>query len=242
MNPENLSPELEETIKLLLKNPRTARKFLQSAGIPSVSLPYYNERLAKELVPYIDKMLETKEDFAFPIDVFGGQMSVNTLKKRMLNTIKYIVDHLDNEDKRYLNWRLSVEVCIEDTAIVLRWRDRPKFEPNSTWYGYPVTKRPESHLWRSELADWIESDKPLFHKTGLTLKSEDIIYIKELFSTSPAFTARVSESEIKVIRERIEDEETNDQVCESGITEQTDSSSDEGGEEPTGIQGAEGSD
>lgn len=229
----------QEKINLLKElaaaSPSFRRQLLRDLGISDNrgnGSVYYRKDIALGIQEYVDKQIEQKVSYKFPINFYGDAMSLNTLHNKIIQAAKYLVDNLDTTDKKYFKWRRCVEIQkVPGVGVIFKWMKLRHPEELEKEYGgifYAVPMEEEQNSWKSEIYNWmameISTPNP-FHKKGLMLDISEQKFLTELFSDNPGYTARITESEIKVIKEIIPNEKTNNEVCEDR-TEYPDSGAD----------------
>jgi hypothetical protein len=187
MSPEAVKEALK-TLQEMLEIPSLRKIILPQLGLDlsrTGSGTYYNPNLAKGLIPTIDAMIadEKKRPFLLPLDFYGPYMSINSLKARLFQAAKYLVDHLDTDDRKYYTWRSNVDFSIRDNGIIIKWKSLKQAAPsNLAWHAVPVDEDEKSNEWKDALYSWMENPvDDWIHLKGLQLSVLDLKTVKDLF-------------------------------------------------------------
>lgn len=168
--------------------------------------PYYKEFFALLIKKEIDKMIQLGDGIIYRYDIFcdesKGGMSKNTLYLKVNQSIHYLCDNLDT-DNRYKQWR--------DLTLVRRDKDRggitieyiPDFQKNERqgFRGESIMPSEQSPSWRKRMDDWLESDNNLpFVQERIGLTAEQVQTLREELRSLAGIQAMVSFNTIKIIR------------------------------------------
>lgn len=211
----NLSPEnipTKEDFKAMLAglkdviraNPKLNKgKILKSDIVDKGG--YYNEKEATGLIPYLDEIMVDKEDRELRYEDYT-KWSPNTLWAKINQAMKYIIDNLDPEGK-YRELRTHLRISKEETGIFFRYSEQTSADG---WILYKVKdskKMLDNYKTRVyKFMETSEEGEELDIKENLSLTTEEVEQMKELFSESPIFMAYISPTRIKIVHTKQEDE------------------------------------
>lgn len=201
----NLSQEQAATvldgIRELFKIPGTKKAILRSLiktakGEPNSS---HEEREAMKLIPLINDMIDSREEFEIRFIDYAGYYTPNTLWIKINKALRYITDHLDTPELKYINWRTRVFVKRTPSSIAFIWKMNNTTASSEGWIAHKVEKSTD---YKKRTLEYLEKsavgDDPL-HIVGLNLSPEQIEEMKLILEGNENFLAKVVEKEIKIV-------------------------------------------
>ncbi len=195
---------LVEGFKDLIKaSPKLQKKILRNTEERSGG-NYYNRNDAEKLKPFLDEMIVDGEPREFRF-VDYPQWSPNTVWLKINQAIKYIVDNLDTEDRKYAIFRNRLKICKIETGVLFKIVDSPTI---NGWIAHKVSGEISKELetYKDQVFRFMETSEEgeELDLKDLTISEEEVIKMKELLDPSPIFAAFVSCSRIKIIHLRSE--------------------------------------
>lgn len=219
--------DIASAIKQVFRDPSVAKNVIHAAAgtrpktwSDRSNATYYKECYAIEIRGYIDKMIEARAAgdeeccLRFDYDVFCGEkkhgqrtiMSENTLYLKINSAIRYLVERMDTEDRRYGQWR-DRTVCDkreELNGIVYKFasgsRSNPSIAP--TDYGPELVKEPVmKQEWEKRLDFWLQSSnqKP-FVEENVRLSIPEIEALELKLAQLPNILRDITPRSIKLIK------------------------------------------
>lgn len=170
------------------------------------SYPYYKEFYASKLIESINAMIESGESLLFSYEVYcdcENPVTKETLYKMINQSIRYLVENMDNEDLKYLTWRNSVEIHRMDHGILIEYsRGFKLVSGEKDFKGTLVSPTGDgTPKWRVELDEWLEGDsmKP-FVKERLTLSLEEVTELKLQLAEDIRIMCSVDCTSVRIIK------------------------------------------
>jgi len=173
------------------------------------NLPYFKEVHALYMKKYIDLMMETGNDIVFPYSTFcpPGDITPKTLYQKINQSIRYLVERLDNDQKIYAKWYELVDIDTtykNNTALRISFSRgivNGQLDPNTP---SPIMTEPPQAMppWRVKMENWLEGDdeKP-FIVEKLALSPEQVTALrKDIKTNCPNVEASITFSHIKLIK------------------------------------------
>lgn len=167
--------------------------------------PYYKEFYARNIKEAIDKQLENRQDIVYRYSVFCGRdeelCSRTTLYNRVNQSIRFLLEHLDTNDKKYLNWKKIVRIERIAGLGVRISMIREFRNPQSNFTPDFVLPKEEQPLWQRKMEDWLESGetKPfVMEKLALTEERVKELYVE--LNRLKGIAAQVTSTSIKIVR------------------------------------------
>lgn len=167
--------------------------------------PYYKEFYAQNIKEAIDAQLINRQDIVYRYDTFCGKdeeiISKATLYNRVNQSIRYLLDHLDTDDKTYLSWRKIVRIERKQGLGILIYMI-PEFR--SPAYNHTpdfVIPKEDMPLWKRRMEDWLESgEKSPFIMERLSLTNDEVKSIYGDLNRLKGIAAQVQSGSIKIVR------------------------------------------
>lgn len=167
--------------------------------------PYFKEFYARNIKEAIDKQLENREDIVYRYDIFCGRnqeiTSHTTLYNRINQSIRYLLMHLDTEDKKYLTWKQIVNIKrVEGLGIRISFI--PEFRnPSQDFKPEFVLPKEDLPQWRRRMDDWLEGDsQEPFVLERMSLTHDEVITLNRELGSLQGIIAQVNSGSIKIIR------------------------------------------
>lgn len=163
--------------------------------------PYYKEVYALQMKRVVDDMLDTRQDQVYFFKDFP-RTSPTTLYLRIHQSIHYLIDYLDTEDKRYAKWNEMISITRErKTGIRLSFIEGVRTAQMENFTPRAAIPKSEIPKWKQSVEEYLESSRtsPL-HITGLMLTPDDIKHAKESLTGVAGILFRITSSEIKIIK------------------------------------------
>ena len=181
---------------LIKSSPKLQKKILKNTEERSGG-NYYNRNDAEKLKPFLDEMIVDGESREFRFSDYP-QWSPNTVWLKINQAVKYIVDNMDDEEKRYAYFRNKLKICKTENGVLFKIVDAP-----DGWIvhkvGGEVSKEVETYKDKIfHFMETSEEEEELDIK-DLTLTEEEVIKMKELLDPSPIFAAFISPTRIKIV-------------------------------------------
>jgi hypothetical protein len=145
--------------------------------------PYYNAMYGGQIKKEILKMLENRKDIVYLYDVFctpSTGVSHNTLYMRINQSLRFALDHLDDEKRTLTSWYSMVRVERRPGSGV-RISFIPEFRAASVSDFAPSTVIAEevAPQWKLDMDEWLESGNMEPLKIGeLALTQEQVKALK----------------------------------------------------------------
>jgi len=192
----------KQSVAEFFGSPKMAQKVLSTLtkkpkrwGFNSNS-SYYNEAVGVWLKPYVDHMIETKEDLLFPFA--STRLSPTTVYLRVQQGLTYLVEQMDDEKHTYATFKSSTR-CKKEHGVGVRLYYLDRTNDN------PVAVMPQEirHSWKDRVDWYLENaavgDEPL-HLDMLCLTPEQIADLRTSMTGLSGVIFNVSSSEIKIIK------------------------------------------
>lgn len=184
VNPKPSSDPIE-IAKALLE----MQKSLEKSNVKGRSIyPYYTEQHAQEMA----KILEHVTTTGHPKDLYASNNSAATVKQKVYQAIKYLVEHLD-PDGNYARMR---SLCIiSNTSRGVRIQPRPEKGLLSETFN--------DTEWKEKLLDFLTIAKPKqkIEWIGLPLTSADVKWAQDKIRPHEQhFVADVNLTQIIIVR------------------------------------------
>lgn len=167
--------------------------------------PYYKEYYAQTLKAQIDAMIADRKDRIFPYASFP-QHSKQTLYLRINQSLRYIIDYMDDDNKTYAKWSEMVEITRERDVRGIRISYRPEFQGmdfSKEFIPVAIESRSQVPTWKQEVDDYLENsqpgDKPL-HIDKLCMTPEQVIDLNTSLKPLEGIMYSVNAHEIKIIK------------------------------------------
>ncbi len=112
--------------------PKFKNKLLKSEVIDKGY--YYNEKEAKGLLPYLDSIIQDKEDRELRYEDYP-QWSPHTLWAKLNQAFKFAIDNLDKEGK-YTQLRNCLKISKGEVGIMLHYIEN--YNPSGEWILHKV--------------------------------------------------------------------------------------------------------
>src|SRR6266550_1763534 len=196
---EQLKCVIEGFKDLIKANPKLQKKILKSTEERS-SGNYYNKGDAEKLKPFLDEMIIDGEPREFRFSDYP-QCSPNTVWLKINQAIKYIVDNLDDNEKKYAFFRNKLKICKTETGVLLKIVDSPTI---NGWIAHKVSNLENSKVletYKDQVFHFMEtsSEGEELDIKDLNIDEEEVSKMKTLLDPSPIFAAFVSQNRIKVV-------------------------------------------
>ena len=208
-----MNEELKKVADGIFVNPKIAAKIvnLVTSAKPvgwahHSNAPYYKALYANELKPFVDKMLEDKQDILYRYSVWCAEptgMSPQTLYIRVNQSIRYLIDFMDDDQHTYASWYEFARVeRIRNLGVRISYppgfgnSDGVKMVPESV---SPKVTKPE---WFRKMDEWLEDGDNFepFVKEGLALSNDEIMDIKIKLSALTNIQSSITEDRVAIIR------------------------------------------
>lgn len=202
----------KEILKTILDKPpkkkyRDSEIIDRPAGHSKASVsPYYKERFALQLKPWLDKMIENKEDIIFLYSDFNW-VSKNSLYLLLNQAFKYLLEHMD-PDGKYAELRQIIEVRrAKDThgmprGVSFQYAKDVKLGANQ----FKGTTMQEMDKWRQEMEEYLESgevNQP-FYRDKLVISRAEREELEDLLSQFADIIYNITANSIKLVRIQVE--------------------------------------
>lgn len=168
--------------------------------------PYYKERFGKEMKPILDEMIKTREDQLFEYEDFKKKFGISkeTLYLRINQSMRYVIDKMDDVDHTYGRFCEMVEVNRErNVGVIIRFRPECREGEVSNFVPKAVEPKDSLPVWREQLNEFLENstpgDKPFF-KEKLALTPEQIQDLTDSLTGIGGILFNVTSYSVKVIR------------------------------------------
>lgn len=203
------NPEVKQAMAAaLFKGKVTAPTRDTKAAIRAAKGVYYNEGFAKQLIPFLDKLMESENDITFPYAKFPNYEKT-TLRSRIDQSFRYVVEHLD-PDLKYLNLRAHTIIKMESNGVTLRHdKNEIKRHVDLAIAGEEVIAPDITHAWKRPLYDWLEQDwNPLltkeeckFDQANLSLSQLEVTELEELIKPlHPMIQGQITNNRIFLVK------------------------------------------
>jgi hypothetical protein len=164
--------------------------------------PYYKKSCAEEIRPFIDGMLGNKQDIIYKYEVWCTEttgISRDTLYYRVNQSIRFLIERMDTEDKKYSNWYETVDVLRKrGVGVVITYKKTVGVDGLKPEFVQPKIQMPS---WRKKLDEWLESENiEPFVVENLALSPDEIKQLKIELAQLTSVQADISMSAIKIIR------------------------------------------
>ena len=181
---------------LIKSSPKLQKKILKNTEERSGG-NYYNRNDAEKLKPFLDEMMLDNEPREFRFSDYP-QWSPNTVWLKINQAIKYIVDNLDDADKKYAYFRNKLKICKTENGVLFKIVDAP-----DGWIAHKVSGENSKELetYKDKVFSFMESSEEgeELDIKDLNIEEEDVVKMKEILDPSPIFAAFISKSRIKII-------------------------------------------
>lgn len=202
--------ETTNAVKEFFHNPATAKAMVdlvvrkKPVGWSRRSnAPYYKEFYALGFKDEVDKMLLDRQDRVFRYDNFPHH-SKETLYLRVNQSLRYLLDYMDDDQKTYSKWN-EMTAITRERGLGVRMSFRPEFRNSSigTFTAVAVGAKSDIPAWKQKVDDFLENatpeDKPL-HLERLCLTTEQLIDLKNSLLGIDNVMSSVTAQEIKIIK------------------------------------------
>lgn len=167
-------------------------------GIHS-SCPYYKKVFADQIKVYVDKMIQTKEPIIFRYATFSN-MSAATVYNRVNQSLRFLVEQLDDKDFTYYHWRALVNIRrISGLGVRIEYPiellNKDTFQPDT------ISAESDSPMWRRKMDEWLESDnkKKPFSQENMALTPTQVAELREELKPIRGIIASVTSSKILIM-------------------------------------------
>lgn len=165
--------------------------------------PYYKEFYGLQMKRDADKMIENREDTVFRYETWCNAntgMSKVTLYNRINQSIRFLLDHLD-ENKTYSKWHAMTRVSREEYGVRISFIAEFKEGDESNFGGTLTQTREATPRWKQELDFWLESDKDdPFVRENLNLTAEELKDLKTQLAGLDGIGKSIKYNCIKLVR------------------------------------------
>jgi hypothetical protein len=214
-DPSQLAAAEREVLLLKLLQslaPDAKARIVGTADLKS-NRPYYNERVAMELLELVDGMIKDKREVLFPYITFfeNNGWTDNTLYLYVQQGLDWLKDNYDpDKDCRYSEFRDSISITKRknDTGVRLLWKDfvKSKNKKGGLFAGaVRLGDEVDTSKWKEELMSWMGNPfgPPVFKKEGLGLSEADIELVRNLLKDAEGryYVVQLDTSTIKLGRE-----------------------------------------
>jgi hypothetical protein len=207
---DETNKEIQQRFKDVIPDPHTASKVVDlivhnrpQGWSRKSNATYYKEKYAKQLKEVADEMINGSGTKCFRYKVWCNEetgMTENTLYTRINQSIRYLIDFMDDKEHIYANWYENVNITRErNVGVVIKFivgmSDSTSFKPEE------VQPKENTPLWRSQMDNWLEGDsqKP-FCVEGLMLSPQDVIDLTTDLAKLSNVQASVKSESVKIIR------------------------------------------
>lgn len=165
------------------------------------NLPYYNETFGAHLKETADVMISTRCDQCFFFKDFPNVKPV-TLYLRIWQSIKYLVERMDNENRTYLTWQSQIDISRKPhTGILLAWKEPFRDAVPCPFKPRPVIPKSAVPTWKKDIEDFLaDGSKSKFFIDGLALTPEQMKELKDSFALVQGLLVVVRSNEVKLIK------------------------------------------
>lgn len=187
--------KLEDRLKKVFNDPATQAAVVDAvvtnkpAGWSRRSVaPYYKEKYARRLKPVIDEMMQDGKPVVYDYKEVKDKLNISksTLYLLINQSMHYLVDKMDTEDKRYAKFCETLTIHQErNVGVVLRIDVGFAGEDENALMPKKITYQVDAPKWKEELLSYLENAKPgdkPFHKDGLCLNVDEIAQLKQAFA------------------------------------------------------------
>lgn len=167
---------------------------------------YYREAFAKQLIPFLDRIIATNTDITFPYNKYPSYKP-STLRARIDQSFRYVIEHLD-PDLKYLDLKAHVTISVEELGVSIR-HDKNVIRLHGDLVAEDIVPREVTHTWKQPLYDWLEIEwNPLlskeeckFDKPNLALSQLDITELEELIQPlHPSIQGQITANRIFLVK------------------------------------------
>ncbi len=199
----------QDAVRQFFKNPEVATRVInmvvsnKPAGwSPRSTAPYYKEEHALILKEAADNMLATRDDCTYFYTDFP-RMSAHTVYLMVNQSLRFLLDKLDDEAHTYSKWAAMVNITRERNVGVLISFDEHHRHANTDYVKpKPVKSKDKAPIWREELDSYLDDDrmtKPL-HIDGLCLTPDEIKVLRDSLLQVEGIIHEVTSQFIKIIK------------------------------------------
>ena len=182
---------------LIKSSPKLQRKILKNTEERSGG-NYYNRHDAEKLKPFLDEMMIDNEPREFHFADYP-QWSPNTVWLKINQAVKYIIDNLDDSEKKYAYFRTRLKICKTEFGILFKIE-----EPIAGWIAHKVKDGSELGIledYKNRVYSFMEGSEEgeELDIKDLNIDENEVKKLKELLDPSPIFAAFISQSRIKIV-------------------------------------------
>jgi hypothetical protein len=188
---------------------KTIDRNLKETPTLHISGTYYREKYALELIPILDRMIEEGRSVEFRYTDFDG-FAPNSVYMRLYHGWRYLIDHLDTDDRKYAKLRRRVELQKRRFSIIFRLDHRlalvdiphHKLEDEDMEMEDEVTTREVDKRWKDKLEEFLDQAQPgqKLELKNLRLSNEEIQETKQNLSQRDDLSYSVSHLRIIVVK------------------------------------------
>lgn len=168
--------------------------------------PYFNEHYGKQAKAVLDDMLATRKDQCFYYDFFLKKFGISkqTLYQRVHQSIKYVIERMDDNEHTYARLYSMLEVKRQHgVGVVLRFRPECREGNVLDFKPKPVDSKEDAPLWKDKLDLWLETatpQDPPFYKEGLALTRDEILNLENSLLGVEGIVSSVTSFSIKIVK------------------------------------------
>lgn len=166
---------------------------------------YYKEVYAMKLKDSVDMMITSGDSLLYKYSVYcecDGGVSKETLYKMINQSIRYLVECMDNAELKYSTWRNSVDIRRTDEGILIEYSKGFKMVIGTKDFKGELVVPGDSGTpkWMLEMRDWLEGDgsKP-FMRERLTMTPKEVLELKQELSEDRRLMFSVDCTSVKII-------------------------------------------
>ena len=209
--PSPTEEQIKEAIKGII-NPQVKRAVMDSIVTNKrpkgwsrrSNAPYYGEFYAKQIKATVDEMLKSKQSVIYEYKTFPD-LAPLTLYFRVNQSLKYLVDCMDDELKTYKHFISSIRVerSQKKGGILLSFKEEFAGEFALDFTPRSVLPDSETPKWRQKIDKYLEDgrpeDRPLIID-NLCLTPDDIRKLEIEFAGLSNIMVDITSSTIKIVK------------------------------------------
>lgn len=167
--------------------------------------PYYKKFYGEQMKAEANKMLENRQDLVYPYRIWctaATGMSHATLYNRINQSIRYLIDHLD-ENQKFSDWHAMVRIeRIKDQGVRISFIPEFRNSSISEFKGILAESRDATPKWKMDMMYWLEEqpEVAVFNAEKLCLSDSEVSEVKTFLSGLDSIGKSIKHDSIKLVR------------------------------------------
>lgn len=171
-----------------------------TVGLRGNSLPYYKEHYARELIPYLDMMIEQNKAVEFKY-VNYKHLGKQTLRLKVYQALLFVVDNLDPEGK-YLELKNKTMVRVMTNGVRISFIDNLKIPLAGALVENDDEGASNTPFWRNKIDEFL-TNAPVGQRlsiSSLRLSDQEVSDLQASFAGLNGIIANVTNRRIDLFK------------------------------------------